>query len=333
MADGLWTGARPGDPIDDDRLLAYVLGLDDDPELVRAATEDEELGRRLETVRAEVDEVAAGVRAAVPAPDDAYTDLSDARWAGLQEYFAPAPERRGRSAGRRWLRVLAPVAVVALAVAVGVTVIERQAGQTSTSVAERSAKSGSDLGTSGGSAVQGAPVNDSSSLPAQAGGGSVVASGPSAQAGQAAFTAPVPEPSTPLSRLVALRDQMNDFALVVLATAGRASDGFQDFLVVRVLRGNSPATLRLKLAGRLADVGHLHLLLLEPLPESATSPAPESSPETGGDWAQEASSTAVATAEAMMLTSAVPVVYTYEGDMAVARELPDGVDPSSVTMP
>lgn len=327
MADELWTGVRPGDPMDDDRLLAYVLGLDDDPELVRAAADDDELGHRLETVRAQVDEVASGVRAAVPVPDDAYTDLSDARWAGLQEYFEPARERRGRGAGRRWLRVLAPVAAVALAVAVGVTVIERQSGQSSTSVAERSAKSGGDLGTSGGSAVQGAPVNDSSSLPAQAGGGSVVASGP------AAYTAPVPEPSTPLSRLVALRDQMNDFALVVLATAQQASDGFQDFLVVRVLRGDSPPTLHLKLAGRLADVGRLHLLMLEPLAESEASPMPESSPEAGTGWAQEASSTVVATAEAMMLTSAVPVVYTYEGDMAVARELPDGVDPGAVTMP
>ena len=76
MADEVWNGVRPGDPIDDDRLLAYALGLDDDPELVEAAAADAELGRRLETVRAEVDQVAAGVRAAVPAPDDDYTDLA-----------------------------------------------------------------------------------------------------------------------------------------------------------------------------------------------------------------------------------------------------------------
>jgi hypothetical protein len=336
MADEIWTAAHQGDPMDDDRLLAYALGLDDDPELARAAAADDELARRLETVRAEVQEVAAGVRAAVPAPDDSYTDLSDARWAGLQEYFTPAQERPTKAKGSwRWLRVLAPVAVVALAVAVGVTVIERQSGQSSTSVAERSAKSGDALGTSGGSAVNGAPVVDDSSLPTQNGGGSAASSGAAAVAtGPSAFAAsPAPEPSTPLSRLVALRDQMNDFALVVLATAEQASDGFQDFVVVRVLHGEGPKLLHLKLAGRLADVGRLHLLMLEPLSESATTPAPESSAQAGGDWAQEATATAVATAEAMLLTSAVPVVYTYGGDMAVARELPEGVDPGAVTVP
>src|SRR5665647_2732750 len=76
---------------DDDRLLAFALGLDDDPELVAAAAADEGLRRRLDVVRAEVEQVGAQVRAAVPGPDEHYTDPSDPRWAGLREFFA-APQ-------------------------------------------------------------------------------------------------------------------------------------------------------------------------------------------------------------------------------------------------
>ena len=74
---------------DDDRLLAFALGLDDDPELLAAAAGDEGLGRRLDAVRAEVGQVGAQVRAAVPGPNEDYTHLGDPRWAGLHEFFAP----------------------------------------------------------------------------------------------------------------------------------------------------------------------------------------------------------------------------------------------------
>lgn len=343
MADRVWRGVRSGDGMDDDRLLAYVLGLDDDPELVAAATADAELGSRLEEVRAEVDAVAAGVRAAVPAPDETYTDLSDARWAGLQEYFTPAQERprRERRGSRRWLRVLAPVAAVALAVAIGVSVIERQGGA-DLGIAERSGKTAdaSDTSSAGGDGAGGGPA-ESGSTGASVDG--VPAAVTSVTPEQSSFDEPpsgpvmaaggVPVPATSVNRLAALSEQMDDFAVIVLATAQQAADGFQDFLVLRVFRGDSPTMLRLKLAGRLADVGRLHLVMLEPLSASAASPWAAASTAPDG-WPGETTSTAlVVAAEAEMFTSTVPVVYTYEGDMAVARALPEGTDPASVTLP
>ena len=110
-----------------------------------------------------------------------------------------------------------------------------------------------------------------------------------------------------MNRLAALQEQMNDFAVIVLATAQQATDGFQDFVVLRVLRGDSPAMLHLKLAGRLADVGRLHLLMLEPFPETGASPMPLVSAEPGDGWADETTPSAlVAAAEAQMFTSTVP---------------------------
>lgn len=349
MADEVWNGVRPGDGMDDDRLLAYVLGLEDDPELEAAAVAGTELGRRLETVRAEVAHVAAGVRAAVPAPADDYTDLGDPRWAGLQEYFQPTQESpaKARRGSRRWLRVLAPVAAVAVAVAVGVSVIERQYEPGQPSVAERSGKntdtavaageSAGDPGSTGGGAEEGASSGDE-----VAGATPVAATTPlqgpdeldTAPAGPVVMAGGIPVPAETFERLSALHQQMNDFAVIVLASAQQAADGFQDFLVLRVLRGDSPPMLHLKLAGRMADVGGLHLVMLQPVSGEAASPlrAATNAPYDGS--AGVTTTTAiVATAEAELFTSSVPVIYTLDGDMAIARALPQGTDPYSVQLP
>ncbi len=295
MADEVWNGVQPGDDMDENRLLAYVLGLEDDPDLEAAADADAVLGRRLETVRAEVDQVAAGVRAAVPTPADDYTDLGDPRWAGLQEYFTPGQERPAKAGrgSRRWLRVLAPVAAVALAVAVGVSVIERQADVSQTSVAERSGKSTDSAGASdesagGSGATDGGSQEGASSGGALSGATPVAATAPlrspdafdAASAGPVVMAGGIPVPSGTFERLSALQEQMNDFAVIVLATAQQAADGFQDFVVLRVLRGDSPATLHLRMAGRLADVGRLHLVMLQPFSAVAPPmPAATATPE------------------------------------------------------
>jgi hypothetical protein len=337
MADDPRIDAQPGG-VDDDRLLAYALGLDDDPELARAAEADEELSLRLEAVRADVAAVAAGVRAAVPLPDDGYTDLGDPRWAQLQEFFTPRAEKpvKASRGSRRWLRVLAPVVAVAVAVAVGVTLVQRQAAER-TSVAERGSKTADALGAAGGAMIAGSATSAGSPAPE---GGSAAEGAPVAGSPVSGETAP---PSTPLTRLAALHDQMDDFALIVLATARRATDGFQDFLVLKVFRGNSPRVLRLELAGRLADVGSLQLLLLRPLSSSRGAPEPGSGPQSGEEWAGGSGDTsetagpvpsAIATTAAVeMFGSTTAVMYRFEGDMAVARELPVGTDPATVTLP
>ena len=106
---------------DDDRLLAFALGLADDPELLAAAAGDAELGRRLDATRADVHAVSDGLNAAVPAPDDSYTDLSQERWRGLAPYLQPQRSGRQPRRPRAFLhRVLAPaVALLVIAAVLG----------------------------------------------------------------------------------------------------------------------------------------------------------------------------------------------------------------------
>jgi hypothetical protein len=270
---------------DDDRLLAFALGFDDDPELVAAAAADEGLRRRLDAVRAEVEQVGAQARAAVPGPDEDYTDPSDPRWAGLQEFFAAPQPAKTRSRASRWLRVLAPAAVALVAVAVGLAVINHQ-------------KSGT--------------VGVNSSLPAAAKASSE-AGGPLARAGAAATDRAGDDAQ-------ALRDQLDLFAVVVLAKAKAANGAFQRFVVVKVLKGDGPDVVRLRVAERPADEGRLQMLFLRPQAYAEATPAPVPS-------ATEATSTLDA------LAAGEPVTYSYRGETAVLRELPAGTDPATVELP
>ena len=200
----------------DDRLLAYVLGLDDDPELQAAAQTDEHLRRRLDELRADMAIVETRLQGAAPDPGATYADPLAARWSELHEFFQPAPARR-RS---RWLTVLAPAAAVALALAVGVGV----------AVHEGTLSGG---GSSGGSA------------------GSSVASGAMSaapQAGQPLPAAGKPSPgwrtSTPQTRELqqqksqhSLAKQAERFAVVAVARAGAVTGGRQQFTVLRALKG------------------------------------------------------------------------------------------------
>jgi hypothetical protein len=122
---------RPGsdDVFDDDRLLAFALGLDDDPELAVAAAADPALRRRLDAIVADIGRIDAHLRAAVPASDENYVDLGAERWAHLGRAIterAPQPERRRRAA--LWLRVALPVAALAVAAVVGVAVVSHLGG-------------------------------------------------------------------------------------------------------------------------------------------------------------------------------------------------------------
>jgi len=272
---------------DDDRLQAFALGFDDDPQLVAAAAADEGLRRRLDAVRAEVEQVGAQVRAAVPYPDDDYTDLSDPRWAGLGELLAPPQPAGSRSRASRWLRVLAPAAVAVVAVAVGLTVIY---GQKSGSVA----------------------VNSSVPAAAKASGeaaGPLTGAGATDRAGDYAQ---------------ALSEQLDRYALVVLAKAKAASGAFQRFVVVKFLKGDGPHVVRLRVADQPANTGRLQVLFLRPMMGESAETGPEPAPIP---------SAAETTSTLESLVIGVPVMYSYDGEAAMARELPAGTDPAAVELP
>jgi hypothetical protein len=111
-----------GERFDDDRLLAFALGLDDDPELREALPGEAQLRERLQRIQADLGEVEAQVRAAVPPADEGWSDLSAARWDGLRPYLR-LPQARPARRRRFGIRVLGPALAVAaaIALALGVT--------------------------------------------------------------------------------------------------------------------------------------------------------------------------------------------------------------------
>jgi hypothetical protein len=314
-------GMQPG-VYDDDRLLACALGLEEDPELLAAAAADAALAARLEAVRADVTRIGARVSAAVPDPDESYTDLSGERWSDLKEFFdapAAAPRRR-----RRWWQVVAPVAaVLVLALVVGIVAIQN---------GSRSAMSGS-----------GADVARSS----DDSGGSVQAYGEGATKSAGASEDTTSSPG--LRERFA--DQLDRFATVVLARARGVSGAVQKFAVLRIFKGRAPETVALVVNDDPADRGRLHLLLLDPTasPEPADAGGAQSPlPLVGSPVPSPASSlpgeespwpdTTLSPEPIPTLAAAdgpgdpLAVAYTYNGEPTMVRELAAGTDPDEVSI-
>ena len=198
----------------------------------------------------------------------------------------PAPAKtRGRAS--RWLRVLAPAAVALVAVAVGLAVIN---GQRSGELA----------------------IN--SSMPAAASKGA---------GGEDLLLQPSPVTSAEgAAQAAGFADQVDEFALVVLARAKAVSGVFQRFAVVRFLKGDGPHVVRLRVADRPVDEGRLHMLFLRPEPLLSTTAAPNPLP----------SATATA-APVDTYGAGLPVAYSYQGEPAILREMPAGTDPATVELP
>lgn len=271
--EGMTSGQGGG--FDDDRLLAFVLDLDPDPELEAAAADDDVLRRRLEAMRAQVAAVEDGVRSVVPEPDAAYADLSDARWTELRDVIGgdrPAAPRHRRS---RWLRVALPVATAVAALAVGIVAVERQ-------------------------------------------GDGVTRSTDSA--GEAALS--VSSPAASGATVATLADQ---YEVAALARAQAVDGAFQRFAVVRVLKGEAPATLRLEVGDAPATRGRLLLLFLRPLSGTIMG----GSASSGGD----ASAPGAASPAKGGAGVATQRVYTDGDQPVVARELPSGTDPDTYELP
>jgi hypothetical protein len=288
------SGMQPGRGYDDDRLLAFALGLDDDPELVAAVEHDAGLSARLTAMFADVDRIGAQVRAAVPAPEDGYTDLSGARWSGLNEYFeAPVSPARPRRE-RRWWRIAVPViALAALALVAGIVAVDQSGRPAGT-------ESSADVARSGSEAVPEATAE------AMSPDASVV-------------TATEPAPATPVERLAA---QLDRFAIIVLARARAATGALQRFAVVRIFKGDAPQVVELEVDDQPADMGRLHLLMLDPTPapgQQFESPEPFPSPATAaGDFGYG---------------TPLSVSYTYHGEPTMVREFAAGTDPDLVSLP
>jgi hypothetical protein len=247
MTDSPFTDPQP----DDERLLAYVLRAEDDPELLTAA--DPQLARRLDELRVEVSAVAEQVNRAVPLPDEHYTDLDAPRWRELNQYLRPAPvvtlaphgQRGGTS---RWLRILAPAAALLLAVGVGAAVLRNS----------------------------------------QSGGGAALSTFADKQAQEVASPAASALLGYAGRRILDL-EVAREFAIVLVARARSAQGGYQWFDVVRVLRGTAPPELRLHVESVAAQPGFFHVVYLAPT-NASQAPQPKwSSPSPGpGDSATAA---------------------------------------------
>lgn len=285
MTDEATEDQRQPGVFDDDRLLACALGLDDDPELLTAAETDSGLAARLAAMRADVAALGSQIAAAVPAPDTAYTDLSGDRWSGLSEFLEqPAGAAEPRRAGR-WWRVAAPVAaVLVLALVAGIVAVDRGS--------------------------QSRLAGDQTATMAES--GSSEAAEPSADRASG-FTSATEQ----------FADQLDHFAVIVLARARAASGALQRFVVVRIFKGEAPKVVELSVGEQPADRGRLHLLMLDPDStgdEEVAAPQPVESPSA-------AKSGYGAPGQAL------DVVYTYNGEPTMVRELAAGTDPDLVSLP
>jgi hypothetical protein len=320
-----------GQPVfDDDRLLAFALGLGDDPELRAAADGDEALRRRLDELHAELNAVGVQLHAAVPPEDDAYTDPLDERWAALHEFYAPAAAKAGHRGWAWWLKVLAPAAAV-IAIAVGVGVAAQQ-GLLSTG------------GSSGGSSTSG------SAAAGNAAGGEA-AQGSSDKAAAVPSASPKGWSSTQGQRRElqqqserSLAKQAQHYAVVVVARASKVVGDTQRFTVVRTLKGDAPKKLTLDVVSKHAKAGALHVLFLDPV---AAAPAQTTTPTPSPTVAPTASSSPapmMSPGGATMSGGGVPgsaprpalhasLRFRFNGGAAVVRMLPSGLDLSTLRLP
>ena len=231
--------------IDDDRLLAFALGLEDDPELRAALAAQPLLQRRLDVIKAEVAQVQDDLQELVPPADAAYEQPAAERWRKLRPYLstpaagtaAAAASDRGRPA---WRRVLVPAAALlaVLAVAVGVTVRLQSQGAGTSGVTAGS--NGQNTSAGANTTAHWAPQSSDKSAYGNSGAGSAGAS--SALYGQysdalsgseAAKNAPLPSAS--------------EYATVVVARAGFVVGGAQSYTVVRSLKGKANAAVAVTL--------------------------------------------------------------------------------------
>ena len=220
---------------DDDRLLDYALGLDDDPELAAALSRSARLRERLADLKSDLAAIETELRRGFPPIDESYTNLGSSRWSRLRHSLGePEAVRRRPLRGRRLTAVLV-AAALALALVIGLaTILTRNPGSNATS------------GVAANGASKNAVRAPASSL---AGGAAVPA------AGAAGVTA---------AHAAAYRD-------VAVVRVGPLRGASQGFTVVRTLKGTPPASfsLGLQAISNAAQAGSLAVAYLRPLTTAA----------------------------------------------------------------
>jgi hypothetical protein len=247
----------PTAAFDDDRLLDYALGIEDDPELAAALSRSARLRERLADLKADLAAIETELRHAIPAPDDSYAEPSAARWPRLARAFglsgSATPGRRPLR--RRRLAVSLLAAALALALLIGVLSVLPRGGSSGSSSSSGAGKSAD--------ALQ-APLAGAAAAPASQSAGTHA---PEATAAGAAGSS---------ASVTAL--QAADFRDVAVVRAGTLIGADQSFSVVRTLKGRPPASFSLTLlsADSAPAAGSLSIAYLRPLatPSSSASVTP-----------------------------------------------------------
>ena len=254
----------PTAAFDDDRLLDYALGLEDDPELAAALSRSARLRERLADMTADLAAIEAELRHAIPELDDSYADPGAARWARLQPSFGgsgPAATGRRSLRPRRVATVLL-AAALALALVIGVVSVLPHGGSSPSG-------SSNSAGSTGSHATPGSGAAPAYSA---AGGESQTLAGTKAPV--AAPNATVPSTSGNLASVTALHAA--DFRDVAVVRAGAVIGADQSFTVVRVLKGKPPASFSLTLyaTSGAPNAGTLAIAYLRPLTKPSSSAPP-----------------------------------------------------------
>jgi len=285
---------NPTAAFDDDRLLDYVLGLEDDPELSAALARSAPLRERLADLKADLVAIETELRETIPPLDASYAEPRSQRWPRLQRFYGGETGRRRPLHGRRLAATLAAaVLLVALLIRV------------------RPGSSSSTFGSTGGG--QRAPALGAGKTAEQAGGQAAVPGTP----------APTPAPVTGAAAIAGLEQRYRDIAI---ARAGATTTERQTFTVVRVLKGDprSRFTLRVAPGGATAAPGTLQLVFLHPVAGSSTPAASGT-----GDGAARVSGSGAASGTLF----GPPVAFTWRGERAAVVSLEGVTDPATVGLP
>jgi hypothetical protein len=240
---------------DDDRLLDFALGLEDDPELAAALSHSARLRERLADLKSDLAAIDAELRRSIPPVGESYTRPDASRWSRLWPFFGRGGATRRRPLrGRRLVAVLAAAALAVAVVVSLVTVVPHSSTPRSSSRSSGASKS---TGALAPHAVAGAQA------------GAV----PGATSGATGATAGASGTAT-----AAIADKAAAYGDVAVVRVGPLRGADQGYSVVRTLKGSVPATFSLVLRsiGSAPQAGSLAVAYLNPIKASAAvaSPAP-----------------------------------------------------------